>query len=340
MRTIIWRGRTFMKQSIHHWYISVLAICTFWVVDAAEKKEEPSQPIAATEEVLRFSELVDQYDAFLLDAYGVFWESNEMGMFPGAAEAMKDLVTKGKIVGVLSNSTQLAEKEKDKLAKRGIVEGTHYHFFLTSGQVTRDLLDARKLPFKTPRQTYWMFSPPHPRFPTQLSLFEGTRFRQVDRIEDADFIYVTIPHIDGVDQVDLEAFRGAVEEISNRKIPVLCANPDLWGCEGSQLFVRQGGIAKLLESYGFNVYFIGKPEPIVYEEALQRFAAGIKPERVLMVGDTPETDIRGAHRLGLSTALVTQTGVTGERLKGGSFALQQLPATDKPDCFVDRFAIR
>ncbi|NPA26863.1 MAG: HAD-IIA family hydrolase [Chloroflexi bacterium] len=51
----------------------------------------------------------------------------------------------------------------------------------------------------------------------------------------------------------------------------------------------------------------GKPEPWPFRLALQRL--GLPPERVLAVGDRLETDILGAQRLGIPTALVL-SGVT------------------------------
>lgn len=52
---------------------------------------------------------------------------------------------------------------------------------------------------------------------------------------------------------------------------------------------------------------IGKPEPGLYQMALKRLQA--RPEQTLVLGDRMETDILGAARLGLKSALVL-TGVT------------------------------
>ena len=83
---------------------------------------------------ISLEDLASQYDAFFLDAYGVFWGSSEVGVLPGAAEAMAYLVSQGKIVVILSNSTQPASKEKEKLRKHNLFEDIHYHFLLTSGK--------------------------------------------------------------------------------------------------------------------------------------------------------------------------------------------------------------
>jgi HAD superfamily hydrolase (TIGR01450 family) len=52
--------------------------------------------------------------------------------------------------------------------------------------------------------------------------------------------------------------------------------------------------------------FAGKPEPEIFQVALERF--GVAPERTLMVGDRLDTDVLGANRAGLLSALVL-TGI-------------------------------
>ncbi|MES2345138.1 MAG: TIGR01459 family HAD-type hydrolase [Chlamydiota bacterium] len=294
-------------------------------------------------QVVDFNNLIDRYDCFLLDAYGVFWGSAAVGMLPGAKEMMEHLVSLGKKVGILSNSTQLSFKEKEKLAKHGVQEGVHYHFLLTSGEVARELLMLQTLPFPTPQKKYWLFGADHPRFSSHSALFQDTGYMQTKNLEEADFIYIAIPHIDGVDQENPEAFLKEIQEIALKGIPVLCANPDRFAHEGSppRLVVRQGTIAQMLEAQGASVYFIGKPFSTAYEKALQLFPESTSLEKILMVGDTPETDIRGARRLGLATALVTETGVMHERIKEkrASSVIGLLPKADQPDHAVKRFGL-
>jgi HAD superfamily hydrolase (TIGR01459 family) len=291
--------------------------------------------------IKNFDDLIDRYDYFLLDAYGVFWGSAEIGMLPGAREAMEHLVSLGKKVGILSNSTQLVAKEKEKLAKHGVQEGVHYHFLLTSGEVARELLILERLPFPVLSKKYWLFGAEHPRF--HLALFQDTEYSWTENLKEADFIYIPVPHIDGFDQEDPEVFLKEVQEVATRGIPILCANPDCFAHEGSpsRLVVRQGMIAHMLQTHGASVHFIGKPFATVYEKALQLFSSGVQLDKVLMIGDTPETDIRGARGVGLATALVTETGGMRERIGISNlfFALSQLPQSDLPDYVIERFGI-
>jgi len=273
----------------------------------------------------------DKFQGILLDAYGVFWGGNAYGLMPGSKEVMEELVARGKIVGILSNSTQLAAKEIEKLEKHGLIQGKHYHFFITSGEVVRHFFLSEKLPFT--RKSYWLLGDIHPKYSSHELLFDGTPYRQTAHIQDADFIYLSIPHIDGEDQTDPEIFRPQVEKIRSFNLPMICPNPDLFAHEGNppRAVVRQGSIAKIYEELGGHVSYIGKPDPRAFQLALDRFR-GIPKEKILMVGDTPETDIRGARRFGMPSALITQTGMMSGR------SVHDLPAEDTPDFLFERLA--
>lgn len=283
------------------------------------------------------------YKGILLDAYGVFWNGNACGVIPGAKDAMEALLQSGKIVGVLSNSTQLAKKEEDKLKNHGLVQGKHFHFFVTSGEVARLMFLHETVPLKTPRKTFWVFGAGHPKFSTHEAIFQGTRFTQVDNVRDADFIYIAIPHLEGVDQTDPEVFRKHVEALAKTKLPMVCPNPDLFAHEGSppRAVVRQGSIAKMYEEMGGTVLYIGKPSSQGFKLAMQEFEKyGLNTQKdILMVGDTPETDIRGANFFGMLSALITQTGIMSERIAhaGLETALKALPAGDLPTHYIERF---
>ncbi|ELY91980.1 HAD-IIA family hydrolase [Natrinema altunense] len=64
-----------------------------------------------------------------------------------------------------------------------------------------------------------------------------------------------------------------------------------------------GAIVRAVETAaGTSPVVVGKPEPLLFEMALQ----GIPTEReAVVIGDTPTTDVLGAHRAGLTGILVT-----------------------------------
>ncbi len=284
--------------------------------------------------------VAEPYKGVLLDAYGVFWSGD--GLIPGAKEAMKRLVVSGKIVGVLSNTTQLARKEIDKLQKYGLYLGEHFHFFVSSGEIAKEAFSQEKLPFSSKKKKFWLFGKQHPKFASHSSIFDGTQYEETQNLAEADFIYVSIPHLWGEDQIDPKVFQDEVAKIQDTDIPMVCANPDRFAHEGNppRAVVRQGSIAALFEEGGGDVVYMGKPEPIAYEMAMREFAlhVDLEPQEVLMVGDTPETDIRGAKKVGMASALVTQTGIMADRisLMGLSAAIEECESDDLPDFFIQR----
>lgn len=290
----------------------------------------------------QIGDIPDSFNGYLLDAYGIFWGGNQFGIIPGAKDAMENLVANNKIVGILSNTTQLAENEIKKLQKNGLLLGTHYHFLITSGEVAKKIFSAEMLPFNTNKKKYYLFCREHPKYSSHLGLFEDSPYKETDRMEDADFIYINIPHIFGEDQTEPGMFLSAVNRLLNTGLPMVCANPDRFAHEGNppQLVVRQGSIAALYESLGGKVYYIGKPSSIVYETALQKFASYqvAKIEEILMVGDTPETDIRGAKNLGMPSALAIETGIAADRIAqlGLDHFLTNLSEQDKPNFYIHR----
>ncbi len=74
-------------------------------------------------------------------------------------------------------------------------------------------------------------------------------------------------------------------------------------------------LAALQASTGQQPLVIGKPEPIMFELTITRL--GAPAEKTLMVGDRLETDIVGAQRAGLRTALVW-SGVTTPQMLAAS----------------------
>ena len=163
--------------------------------------------IAAFEIFPSLTHISQGFNGILLDAYGVFWGGNDYGVLPGSKDVMEKMILNGKIVGILSNSTQLASKEIDKFGRHGIIQGRHFHFLITSGEIARYIFLNRELPFATPRNTFWLFGGIHPKYSSHEAIFQDTTYRETVNINDADFIYVSIPHILGEDQVDSELFR-------------------------------------------------------------------------------------------------------------------------------------
>jgi 4-nitrophenyl phosphatase len=76
-------------------------------------------------------------------------------------------------------------------------------------------------------------------------------------------------------------------------------------------------LAALKVATGVTPTIIGKPEPIIYQQALALL--GVEPEATVAIGDRLETDILGAVRTGIRSIMVL-TGISSEQdLKDSSY---------------------
>jgi len=88
----------------------------------------------------------------------------------------------------------------------------------------------------------------------------------------------------------------------------ICTNPDATGPSPEGALPAAGSVAALVsKATGVEPYFLGKPNPLMMREALNRISA--HSQTCAMVGDRMDTDVLGGLEAGLHTFLVL-TGVT------------------------------
>src|SRR5689334_25377902 len=90
------------------------------------------------------SEILDQFDACLIDQYGVLHDGRSV--FPGAAACLGALRKAGKPVIVVTNSSKRAEANIARLLALGLPREA-FSDLLSSGELTWRLLRDRSEPF-------------------------------------------------------------------------------------------------------------------------------------------------------------------------------------------------
>jgi 4-nitrophenyl phosphatase len=95
-------------------------------------------------------------------------------------------------------------------------------------------------------------------------------------------------------------------------VPFIGTNPDLTFPSPEGLIPGAGAIlAAITAATDIHPVVVGKPEPLMYQIALERM--GILAQNALVVGDRLETDIACAQLLGCQTALVLSGVTTSEQ---------------------------
>jgi HAD superfamily hydrolase (TIGR01459 family) len=251
-------------------------------------------------------DLVSRYDYFMLDIWGVVYDGT--ALYPGVQETLAKLLAHKKEILFLSNAPLPATTVMERLSYLGIE--VREPQILTSGDLVRQRFKYNDDPIFT------QFHDPFYHFGANQSdgILSGLSVNNVDILEKARYILFS-RYLDEGDNLDqfLDFFQQALA----LELPIICPNPDKEIVNGKKLRYCAGYFAEQYENMGGIVYYYGKPYPAVYQEALKRFGivnnAGKIPN-ILMVGDTLETDIAGANRIQIDSALVL-TGNTGTLLK-------------------------
>ncbi len=253
----------------------------------------------------------------IVDAYGVF--NFGQGISPNAIATFKQWLEEGKKVFILSNTTALNEGAIKSYAKKGVIKGVHYTGMMTSGQYASEDIQAGNLPVNG--KNYYVFGTANFKSTNPVpAIFEGSEYKVVENIADADFIYCGIPQLKNengevYDTTEAEDFRAMVEELSKSGLPMVCANPDKTANEGGRFVVRQGTIAEMYEQFGGKVILYGKPDRRIFDALVERYCPDVCRQNMLMIGDTVRTDIKGAIAAGIPSVLVLEGGVSARDME-------------------------
>lgn len=235
-------------------------------------------------------EIADQFDAFLLDSFGVL-NVGETAI-PGAVVCLRTLRDMGKRLVVLTNA---ASYTRDTAVERYRKLG----FDFTPDEVvsSRDVAVSR-LEDVMPDGNWAAIAAPEDVFadiPAHVEHWNG---------QDADgFILLSSA---ALNDEKVEALKSALAE---RNKLLVVANPDLVAPRESGLSKEPGFYAhQIADAVGIAPVFFGKPFGNAFEDAQNRLE-GIAPHRIAMVGDTLHTDILGGAAAGFKTVLVRDHGL-------------------------------
>ena len=249
-----------------------------------------------------FSTLAADYDALLCDVWGVV--HNGIAAFPHACDALMRARARGAIVILITNAPRQSPVVARQLEKLHVPLET-YDAVVSSGDVTHGVIEAR------PGQSVCHIGPERDR-----SIFTGVDMRLAP-LERAD--YVVCSGLDNDDVETPEDYRARLETMLARKLFMVCGNPDAVVERGDKLVYCAGSIADLYATMGGEVLYAGKPYRPIYDLALAKAqaAAGRKVavSRVLAIGDSVRTDLKGARTICVDFLFVT-SGIHAEELGG------------------------
>lgn len=237
------------------------------------------------------AQLAQGYDAWLCDVWGVM--HNGVRAFPGAVDACRRFRERGGTVLLVSNAPRPASAVARQIGGLGVPEDA-YDAILTSGDLTRSLISKR------PDQRLFHLGPARDK-----PLFDGLDL-QFAAAEEAEVIICSGLYNDDVETPS--DYTSLLEAVARRRVPMICANPDLTVERGSRIVYCAGALAAEYERLGGQVTYAGKPYRPIYERAFEMIAdlrkGPVPLDRILAIGDGLKTDIRGAADAGIASIFV------------------------------------
>ena len=255
---------------------------------------------------LRFAErlrdVVGGAEVLLSDIWGVV--HNGLAAFPDACQALHSFRQQGGTVILITNAPRPADSVQRQLRKLEVADET-YDAIVSSGDLTRHFVANH------PGQKMFWIGPER----------DNSIYRGLDPVlaplEQADYIVCTGLFDDETESA--ENYRAMLLQALERRLTLVCANPDIVVERGDRLIYCAGAVAELYLELGGEVIFYGKPHRPIYERAIalasERRGHAVELNRVLAIGDSVRTDLAGAQSFGIDCLFVTR-GIHSEEFEG------------------------
>jgi len=268
-----------------------------WAFDAYERAR-PRLPRAVFPAHSRtadtLSDIADDYDVFLLDAFGVL-NVGETAI-PGAVARMAELRRAGKRLLVMTNgATHPADTALAKYHRLGF-DFSADEVISSRDALTRVLTGRKEAPWG-------------------VMAIESSRIEELGvpgrLLADDPSLYAKAEGFILLGSGEWTENRQLmlVNALKNNPRPVLVGNPDIIAPRENAFSLEPGYFAhSAADAAGIDPVFFGKPFDNIYDLALELLGGAIPRDRILMVGDSLHTDILGGAAAGIATALVTDFG--------------------------------
>lgn len=244
------------------------------------------------------------YDAFIVDLWGIVHDGQTL--YPHAIETLKTLRSLNKHILFLTNAPRRSSRVIDALQQMG-VERHLYKDAVSSGEVCyHHFLHPEQGSFFQGLSDRYLFIGPE----RDKDLLAGLNFTATSVASEASFVLAVgfdYDHSTLLEKMpELEAALAA-------GLPMLCVNPDkvVVRITGERCLCA-GILGEAYAALGGTVHYFGKPYAAMYD-ACFKLLPGIDKSRIAAIGDSLETDIRGAMQNGIDSILVTG-GILAEDL--------------------------
>lgn len=271
--------------------------------------------------------LIQSYDAFILDQFGVLHDGSTS--LKGAVACLQEMHKQGKRLVILSNTSAPSQAALQRLPKFGI-EPNWFQAMITSGEEASKYVKTKYKNKKALFLTWDASDANNPRLTALPSVFleHCGGITVAESVQDADFVLFhgsevwfrgnempSLP-LDFIETGCTDTVVDAIlQDCVARQLSAVCANPDF--CvrtpTGGTAYMPGKLAARYIE-LGGKCKIFGKPHAEHFEACVQAFGR-IDRSRICHVGDSLHHDISGAQACGLDSIFCASSGIHANELQ-------------------------
>ena len=276
-------------------------------------RDLPHPPILA-----HAGELLARYDVLYCDVWGVLHDGHRA--FAEACDALLRFRAGGGAVILVSNAPVPKERVAAMLDLREVPRAA-WDDIVASGEIA-----LRHIAEKGYARLYGIG-------PTDR---DAATFAQLTAklvpLEDAEAILCTGLNDDRTETAD--DYRDILVRARALSLPLVCANPDLVVDVGGRQYICAGAIADLYERMDGSVFWAGKPHANAYEAAYAAALAvhgrPLRHDRILAIGNSLRTDLKGAEAAGIDALFIASGIHRDETMGAGEISADRLALLFSP----------
>ena len=250
-----------------------------------------------TEIIQNLNKIIDLYDVFILDQWGVMHDGNYG--YDHAINSVKILTQEDKKLIIISNSSKRNMSSIKRLKSLGYNKNNFLEVMTSGEMIWQELFNSINNYGSNLTNCFHIYnSSKEDGIDFQNGL---EKFNFVSNVKDSNFILACTP-FENTEPVD---YIPILKDALDMNLIMFCANPDFETIENNNnknLFCM-GTVADLYEKMGGEVVILGKPSIEIYKEATKSLNFDLS--KIVAIGDSLYHDIQGAINFGIDSVLIT-----------------------------------
>lgn len=257
--------------------------------------ESPSISLQKVKLTPNLRSIQNQYEGFLFDIWGVVHDGYTA--FPGVVDLLNQLISEQKKIIFLSNAPRPGIVLIKKLKDLGIAVVPEM-IYSSGDEFRKQYIQLNNSLFQDLGKRFF-----HLGAERNTDILSNLNADVTERLEDASFVLLTA-YMD--EDEDLNQHDAFLKRALKFNLPLVCVNPDKDIDNGEKLRFCAGVLAEKYEKMGGKCHYYGKPFPAIFESAIEMMKESgiVDRKKILMIGDTLETDILGARNARIDSALI------------------------------------